>query len=265
MKPPISSRKKLKKLEEDLQLEQNRLKLMSKYREGDLEGQSGEPDEVIEEWNGELQLLADKLRDLREKTTGVDETGVLKSELDEKDAHIRELEATLKGGEKELEALEKRISRTVSESEKMRKKSEGELENAVKTKEKELKNEAEHAKKLETTLRRREAELRNLEMKKNQLEAESKDRKKEYESTIKALRTELTTRESDVEGLKKKLEDWHASLKDELDAAIEFISQQAEEIRELKAELGAEDAKPKERDGLLSSRELRKNDNPDRI
>ena len=264
MKPEMLSQKRLKKLEETLQVEKNKLELAVKNRERELGKQSLGDDEVIERWGEELEELTAKLRGLREKGSQVGDLRMVRSELEGKDAQITHLESELNQRETELsdlKALLKRLESGLAEKEGsqlkleaestrlkaelktrddelkgLKKRLEGiqselkdrisELEAEAKAKKKEVEKEMENHKKLKAALSEREAELAELDWKKKGLESE-----------LREVKERLKSKEEEAQGLKNKLEGWHATIREELDAAIEFITQQSEEINSLKAEL----------------------------
>jgi chromosome segregation ATPase len=107
MKPPLPSKKNLKKLEDSLKVERNRLNLMSKVKEKEGERDSTGDDESIEKWDDELELLTSKLRGLREKSPHVAEIGGLKVDLEDMQAQIESLSSELKSREIELDGFKK--------------------------------------------------------------------------------------------------------------------------------------------------------------
>jgi chromosome segregation ATPase len=407
VKPGILSKKRLKKIEDDLRVERNKLELAFKNRVRESEMRAGDDDEVIEKWDAELEALTAKLRGLREKTVQLTVGGGLASEVEEKDAvigelrpalemrqleleeserrrsdleyeikrlkkefnyetgelrsdlksrdgalrslrkdledslktrsnvekrnereacglrdnikrleteigsnedellkkegRIRELEHTLKSMQNELHGLGKRGIELKSESEKTRAqigletnrlKEESEaktvelknlkarfdrsqadlkesmsarkdearalkglissLEADVKNREKTLGKEVGHKERLKTDLKNKEAELRDTLIDKKSVEAQKRETRKRLENEIKALSKQLSEKEDEIFGLKERLEVWHETIRTELDSAIEYITQQSEEITNLRAELAAKETRLRERDELNS-------------
>jgi chromosome segregation ATPase len=401
MKPDILSKKRLKKIEEALHVERNKLELASKFKKKEAVEEKSGKEEVIEKWDQDLEQLTSKLRNLRESAPAGGELGRVKKELVETNTQIIELEAALKDrngkleefgreiweldskgkrekkrlenelggqkdklkekerdlkdlkkslekshsnlekslweGEKEAKSLRERIAELDGEidkrddelfekdgiinelktelksvgkdlqglglekqqvsykSESARTKMERELlslnaqlesrnneitrlqrnlsesqgalkektmtnrgevkilnegisklESLVKIRDKTLKKEIEKSDKLRSTLNRREVELEELNGEKRELESYSMERGKAFENELKRRKILFKSKEKEVQNLTLRLESWHASIRGELDSAIEYITQQSEEINELKAELVAKDVKLKE-------------------
>jgi SMC interacting uncharacterized protein involved in chromosome segregation len=78
------------------------------------------------------------------------------------------------------------------------------------------------------------------------VEAQSKETKKSLAGKLKRTVVELEAKDQEVEALRKKLESWHDNIRDELDSAIQFITQQSEEISILKAELEVKNSRNQE-------------------
>ncbi len=112
MKPDILSKKRLKKLEDSLHVERNKLELALSNREKEAGG-GVENDDFIEKWDEDLEQLTAKLRNLREKTTSPIGTQVqsLRSEIEKKEDRIRELESQLEKRGAEVKSLEEERSR----------------------------------------------------------------------------------------------------------------------------------------------------------
>jgi chromosome segregation ATPase len=271
MKSDLLSRKRLKKLEESIQVEKNKLELSIKKRTKELGGEKPEKDEFIEKWDEELSELTTKLRDLREKSAPQGEALGLASDLKDKEERLNRLVGDLSTREKVIADLEKGRLELESEKGRMKKEYEAELKRARKAfKDKEaeverlknrladsqnsLKKESLLVRKLNESLNYRQRELDELERKKSKIERQGEEVKKGLEQELKRRGVQLDSKEKEIEMLRKKLESWHGSIRGELDSAIEFITQQSEEIARLKAELEVRNAKIEERKELLSYR-----------
>jgi len=108
MKREILSKKNLKKIEEALMVEKNRLELAARYR--------GSP---VEKWDRELETLATKLRELRERMPQEEEARGVREELEKIQAEKSRLKERLAEKDEEIKAYKKRISELESQVKKL--------------------------------------------------------------------------------------------------------------------------------------------------
>jgi len=403
----IRSKKRLKKLEEELHVERNKLELTVKTRVQEIKGAGQAEDGEIEQWDEELEQLTSKLRSLRTKSPQSDNAARLTLELRERDERIIELETALASFENELKAIgsdktdaesklesinqshsekitslstliverDDEISRlkedldlTLQKKEKTAQKGGAEagtlksiiaeLEHSIEAKDSEIHSRENRISELQTTLKAmqeelqgigkkrievmsesqretakkeseirdlhyeielktgelddlktrlfesqtglrdlekarkkdaatwgkektgfdseirdgmrrlekktreveglrkdmglRESELEMLVKEKKAVESAGKEARKRFESEAMDLKLEIKSRESEIKALKEKLESWHATIREELDSAIEYITNQSAEINSLKAELEARDARERDFNNRLN-------------
>jgi chromosome segregation ATPase len=208
-----------------------------------------EKEDLIKELKRLLRLKDSDLGGLEKRkgeirTESVKTKVKLELELTNLRSEINAREVEVKNLKKELAESEDSLKRNVKANKnevKSLKNGLSKLESALEDEERKLEMEMGLVRKLKGNLQERENELKELERSKNMIERQGREIKKGLEEELKRRRVELDIREREVQSLKKKLEIWHESIRGELDAAIEFITRQSEEISRLKAELEARD------------------------
>ncbi len=233
MKPDIISRKRLKKIEDAVRVEQNKLGLGRKNGMSEGEEKGGG---FMEKWDDELEHLTVKLRNLREKAPA-GEIGGLRSALAERDALIKELEQALASRDSEIQMLRRDGARLESVIRELKSAQTAESERAralLRSQEKEyseLIGRLEKGQKhLKRDLKKGEGEKVSLKSNISRLEgviSSLEVRLDEKEGRIRELSSILGSREKEISGLgKKKVE-----LKSESDSIIGKIGAEAERLR----------------------------------
>jgi chromosome segregation ATPase len=237
VKPGILSKKRLKKIEDDLRVERNKLELAFKNRVRASGDQAEEGDEVIEKWDAELEELTAKLRGLREKTVQPKVVRGFGTELEEKEAVIGELRSALEISKLDLEENERRRSDLESEIKSLRKENiaeTSELRSNLKTTEGELKSlrrDLEDSLKTNSTVEQRnERDVGGLRDDIVKLEHEvglNEDELLKKEGRIKELEQILKSMQNELQGLGRK----RTELKSESEKTMEKIEAETNKMR----------------------------------
>lgn len=316
MKPDILSKRRLKKIEETLQVEKNKLELAQVNRARELGDKDVKGDPHYEKWDKELDDLTSRLRSLREKK-GEESDTIFKDELVQRDKRIQGLEKELSKKADEINSLNKDLndlkesnlnldaelkdsinenkvlSRRIAEFDKILGKKGKDLLDSEKKIQKITKRFEDREADLMGEIQARRDEVRTLKLelknlmddskelqKKNRLEVGSledrlnrsiEEREKlridlsntkkalsDYGSQLNKLTKDVrekdmlvSSKDQEIMAIRERLESWHSSISAELDSAIEFITEQADEIKALRAALDAREAGSRENKGLL--------------
>jgi chromosome segregation ATPase len=213
MKPDILSKKRLKKIEDALQVERNKLELAINYRNKVMDQEQETGTKAIDKWDEDLEQLTTKLKSLRERTPGESDLRGMHTGLEEREERIRELETEVfnrEGVLKELEKEKSRLELRQSEGEKLHETELERFQDLLAEKEGELKEISKSHRDLQAQLResllKGEEEAGNLKERIAELEGEislREGRIKEKDDQISELSALVKLKEKDLSGLEK--------------------------------------------------------------